>query len=464
MWESVKRLFGGVEQPTSPAAAIPTAVDQLPEDDDLPRFLSDLTTRLHTDSANGRSGYEPPPISLAHRLNGGSDPGIARYYAGILTRQALPDHARILDLGCGYGRIALELATRLTPEQQYIGLDPHADAVAWASANITPAHPNLTFARVDIESQVYNAEGTIDGAQYRFPFADASLDLVTLISVMTHVDFGTVTAYVREAARTLAPTGRLVATFFLLDDEVDRLLAEGRSEYTMRWPHGPSRVEDASSPELAIAHPRALVLRALRDAGFAEPEVAHGHWSGRPDCGPMDYQDLIIAPRSPAAARSAETAVATASPVIDPAAVQRAADRLRRAGITSGRAASDLLTWANPVVLNALWWQDRGLDLALIRGDRLEPVAFAFPACRALGFDVHVPEEVGPDFTAVSPHDLLGLIVDAGQAATPEALLACAVEVAEHGFRIRTALEHGDRIVLVGAEASPRTAPLPPVV
>lgn len=472
-------MFGkAASEVSNPANAGASAGADEPHSGDLEQYLRDLTTSLDADARRGRVPYGAPPPVLEHRLNGGANPRIARYYADILVRQELPSDAQILDMGCGYGRIALELATRLTSTQNYVGLDPHPDAVDWAAGNITPLHPNFTFAQVDISSKVYNAAGELDGANYRFPFEDSSLDLVFMISVMTHIDIDTVTTYVREAARTLKPTGRLVATFFLLDDEVDQFLDSGRATFTLRWPHGPSRVENPKNPELAIGHPRDLVLRILTESGFTEPTIAEGTWSGRSGPSPMNFQDLVIAPRSAAAASAAVDVSEIAyeaegsADAPDDDSFQTAAARLATIGIPHRDAAAELLTWANPVILNVLWWQDRGLTLAVDHGDRIEPFVFTFPCCRALGFDSHspVPLESAGDgsdspvseltFTPVSPHDLLDLLVDAGGAATRQAILDCALEVAEYGVSVRDALQRGERLVLIAPGSPPRPAPI----
>lgn len=493
MWVSLKRAFGKADANVATHAPLTKAADA-PRPAELAQYLRDLTTSLHTDAQRGRVPYGAPPPALEHRLNGGANPRIARYYADVLTRPTLPADAQILDMGCGYGRIALELATRLTATQRYVGLDPHLDAIDWAAGNITPLHPNFTFAQVDISSKVYNADGTLDGSNFRFPFEDSSLDLVFMVSVLTHVDISTLTAYAREAARTLKPTGRLVATLFLLDDEVDRLIAAGRSAFTMRWPHGPSRVENPKNPELAIAHPRDLALRILAESGFSEPAIVEGGWSGRPGHGPMDFQDLVIAPRSTEAAAAWESMNESASgpsavPDHDPEltesaagsaetpetdAFQGAAAQLTAIGLPNRDAAAELLIWANPVIINALWWQDRGFSLAVDHGDRLDPFGFSFEACRALGFDERAPAPADtaandaapipslPTFTPVSPHDLLDLLADAGDAVTPVSLLSCTLEVADYGMRIRNAQQSGKRLVLVSDGPATNTAPIPP--
>jgi SAM-dependent methyltransferase len=439
--------------------------------DDLATYLQGLSTRLLSDAIKGRVPYDAPPPGLETRLNGDPNPSTARYYADVLTQPALPPPtptARTLDMGCGYGRIALELAMRFSPDQQYFGLDPHSEAIEWATANITPHHPNFTFTKVDISSKVYNSDGTLDGPSYRFPFEDESLDLVCMISVMTHVDIDTVETYIREAARTLKPTGRLVATFFLLDKGVDGLLAAGRSTFRMRWPHGPSRVEDQRNPELAIAHPRKLLLDILSDAGFAEPAIVDGDWCGRSGTGSLDYQDLVIANRQ--GDTTTPTPISEPEPreldAVESDALAHAALQFTRLGLITPQLAADFLAWAHPVVINALWWHTRGLTLASVSAAGSEPFTFAFTHCRALGFDLHAPTATasGAAFTPVTPQDLLNFLVDAEASATQQQILDCVLEAAHYGMLIHNAMRTGRELTLhsPGSPSQPVRIPAVP--
>lgn len=423
----------------------------------LAAVLWELAGRLHRDAVDRRVPPAVPPPDLERRLNGGSNWSIARYYAGIVTNPPLPPGAHVLDMGCGYGRIALALTHLMGRDQRYVGLDPHAEAVEWAQQNITTRHPHFVFTHVDIANGAYNERGEVSATQFRFPFEDGSLDVVLMTSVATHVDIDTVRHYVSEAARTLNPvSGRLVATFFLLDPQVEDLLAQGRSPFRMPWPLGPSRVENPASPELAIAHPRELVLSMLRDAGFADTTVAQGSWSGREGTGPMDYQDLVVAHRGPgplpAAAGVLDREHDGGGPdELQRTAVARRVARLEEVGVDTVTSLRAVLRWAVPAVVNALWWQASGLTLTTASegdGDG-EPIALSFEHCRALGLDDATPQAARQArFTPVDDGGIMDLLVAAGACVTREAILDAIVEIVRNGVAVRTALGSGRALVL----------------
>jgi SAM-dependent methyltransferase len=103
---------------------------------------------------------------------------------------ALLPHVRgdVLDLGCGYGRIAVKLLEE-QPELRYQGVD--ASTVMLAAA---PAELDVTEAALDA-----------------LPFPDASFDTVFTVAVMLHNDRAAVRRAVEEARRVLRPGGAFVA-------------------------------------------------------------------------------------------------------------------------------------------------------------------------------------------------------------------------------------------------------------
>ncbi len=48
---------------------------------------------------------------------------------------------RVLDVGCGVGRMAVPLTRYLSPEGRYEGFDVMANAVEWCQRHITPRFP-----------------------------------------------------------------------------------------------------------------------------------------------------------------------------------------------------------------------------------------------------------------------------------------------------------------------------------
>ena len=122
---------------------------------------------------------------------------------------ALPRDARVLDLGCGYGRTVAAL--RAAGWRDVVGVDSAPGMIARGRSE----HPELDLRLVP--------EGPL-------PFEDASFDAVLLFAVLTCIpDDDEQRALVREARRVLRPGGVLYVSDLLLQDD-----ARNRARYDRR--------------------------------------------------------------------------------------------------------------------------------------------------------------------------------------------------------------------------------------
>jgi len=76
----------------------------------------------------------------------------------VLDLLELKDAKRILDVGCGDGKITAEIAAR-SPRGSVIGVDPSRGMIAFAQSHFGPAtHPNLRFEVADARSLPFQHE------------------------------------------------------------------------------------------------------------------------------------------------------------------------------------------------------------------------------------------------------------------------------------------------------------------
>lgn len=211
---------------------------------------------------------------------------------------------RVLDVGCGIGRMARALTSFLDERGSYDGFDVDARGVAWCRRNVSARFPRFRFRHVDVRNDRYNPRGRVSPADFRFPYADASFDFVFLTSVFTHMLPGDARRYVSEVARVLAPGGRCLTTWFLRSAETDRLAGEGKALLPLLHELEGCRVLHPAVPGDAIAIPEELALGAFGEAGLAlEPPVRHGRWAGREDG--LTFQDVVVARKPPRAGATA---------------------------------------------------------------------------------------------------------------------------------------------------------------
>lgn len=140
-----------------------------------------------------------------------------------------PD-GRVLDIGCGPGKVAALLTTYLDPDAGgYEGFDVMPKVIHWGQRAITRKHPNFRFRVADLHNADYNPGGSQRASNFRFPYPDAHFDAAYAGSVFTHLQPFEIEHYLEEAARALRPGGRFLCTWFLLNEESEQLIAEGKA-------------------------------------------------------------------------------------------------------------------------------------------------------------------------------------------------------------------------------------------
>ena len=107
----------------------------------------------------------------------------------LIAKLNLKGRERVLDLGCGDGKVTVEIASRL-PEGSVLGIDLSAEMVSFAQKNFpAPDHPNLAFQQGDAASLDLEAD-------FDLVFSNAALHWV--------MDHGPV---LQGIARALKPGG-----------------------------------------------------------------------------------------------------------------------------------------------------------------------------------------------------------------------------------------------------------------
>jgi SAM-dependent methyltransferase len=221
---------------------------------------------------------------------------LAAFDAGELT----PD-GRVLDIGCGPGRIAAQL-TRQLEAGSYEGFDIEPRSIRWCQGRISTRHPSFRFQLADIRNAQYNPTGSQEAHAYSFPYPDREFDLALAASLFTHMRPREIERYVSEAARVLKPGGRLLASYFLLNEDTERQLADSRRKVLgeeQRDGGVPYRSGsgDPSTPEHMIVIFERDIRELYAGAGLEVESVRYGKWCGRPHAYLGFGQDLVVARR-----------------------------------------------------------------------------------------------------------------------------------------------------------------------
>ena len=204
----------------------------------------------------------------------------------------LPRNARVLEPGCGLGRIAFALLHYLNGSGRYEGFDVSHEAIQLAQSMFAGTG-NALFRHVDLYNRMYNQAGKLRAEDFSFPYPAANFDFVILTSVFTHMLPNDVRRYLVEIARTLSPGGTCFATFFALDAVARENLRTGKAALNIVTPyaHG-CFVLSASVPENAVAYDHSMLCEMIAQAGLTIEKTYWGKWSGRRPF--LSYQDTFL--------------------------------------------------------------------------------------------------------------------------------------------------------------------------
>lgn len=201
---------------------------------------------------------------------------------------------RVLDVGCGVGRMARPLTGYLSLEGTYDGFDIVAESVDQCRKAYSSGFSNFHFHHADLFNSTYNPGGRYQSQEYRFPFPDNTFSFVFLTSVFTHMLSRGVENYLNEIQRVLVPGGRCFITFFILNPESEASMRGNRNSIQFEFPVDQGKSAEADKPEDAVAFNEPFIRALYRQVGLriVEP-IRYGSWSGRKT--EVGYQDIVVA-------------------------------------------------------------------------------------------------------------------------------------------------------------------------
>jgi len=212
----------------------------------------------------------------------------------FIQMAGLQPHKKILDIGCGAGRMAIPLTGFLSGEGGYWGFDTRSDAIEWCTNHISSGHNNFHFIHSDVYHSRYNPDSKNKAGEFTFPFEDGFFDLVILISVFTHMLPTDMEAYTREISRVLKKNGKCFATYFLISNDTKSL---NRSESVMLdFTHEGDNYMSIKKkePESAVGYRDEYISNLYQINGMEIENIfRYGKWSGRDDY--LGSQDILIA-------------------------------------------------------------------------------------------------------------------------------------------------------------------------
>lgn len=208
----------------------------------------------------------------------------------------------ILDVGCGTGLLGIASEPFLGQYGKYIGLDVVKEDIDFCRHHFPSA--NFEFIHLDTANAAYAP--TQKHAQAKWPIATESIDLVTALSVWTHLNEEDALFYFKEINRVLKADGKAIVTFFLLDELYEKSLSirshrEGSYHRTLQdqWIFDqPAYGSDAwfhpkwaTIPESALGVTSIGLGRLASSSELRMIDHYQGNWKEAPG---VYFQDVLI--------------------------------------------------------------------------------------------------------------------------------------------------------------------------
>jgi SAM-dependent methyltransferase len=182
----------------------------------------------------------------------------------LRTYCGLTAESRLLDVGCGVGRLAIGLSRQPGTLKHYQGIDVSPASIAWCQRHIAPRAPGFDFTHIDARNSRYNPGGQAISGQFRLPFDDGAFDIIYLYSVFSHMTLEDVGRYLEEYQRLLSEGGHIFLTAFVEEGVPDVMV--NPPGYRQQW-----------AGELhCVRYNKDFFERLLNEKGFAVDHFVYG--------------------------------------------------------------------------------------------------------------------------------------------------------------------------------------------
>lgn len=203
------------------------------------------------------------------------------------------DTGTILDVGCGWGRLAYGLLDRGF-QGRYIGIDVIKSRLVWLNRHFSEKHPSYTFHFADVRNEWYNPRGTKSRIDFRAALDGQSPDTIVLMSVFTHMYEANIADYLSDISGLMSDKSVLIFSCFLFDGPAEKsIVANGTKRAFAHKLSNDCRCDSLSNPLSAIAYTEPAIMRFLSNANLIG-KVIRGSWAGDKTDHTF-HQDMVIA-------------------------------------------------------------------------------------------------------------------------------------------------------------------------
>lgn len=253
------------------------------------RFLVRRLIYFPYDVWSSNDGLKPPKSLIYTGSGDFIRQGIE--WKNFFIEQGLQPNDHFLDIGSGIGRIAIGLTSYLKGDYQ--GFEAMEVGADWCKKNITPKYPNFSFKHVSLHNDLYNASG-LDAATYKFEYPSASFHMACAISVFSHMIDNEVENYLSETFRVLKNGGKLIATFFVMDNDSLSLMSADYKGFRFDYEYEHYYLMDKNVKSANVCFKKDYLDSVIVKNGFTIQSAIRGSWFGIKNGNNLAFQDIYV--------------------------------------------------------------------------------------------------------------------------------------------------------------------------
>jgi len=265
----------------------------------LPPWLRLIVRRVYflpidiIDTIKGNRNKFQPPKGLIY-IGAGDFKKQGNHQLNLLIKHIdLKKDDIVLDIGCGIGRTAAALTEYLSANARYDGFDTMKKGIKWCQSKISQEFSNFNFKYVPLNNDLYNKH-KLDASQFNFPYIDLTYDKVFLFSVFTHMLPIEVNNYLKEINRVLKNDGKVLATFFLFEDEQPNDIIPYKQDFIFKVNKTNYWLMDEVVISANIAIQKKYLEEIANNNGLKITNIIRGYWNSNTPIKDNDYQDIVI--------------------------------------------------------------------------------------------------------------------------------------------------------------------------
>ncbi len=212
----------------------------------------------------------------------------------------LKEGLRVLDFGCGCGRVALPLLDIIGESGHLVGVDIIPELVDFCRAEISSEYKNTEFYQLIADNSHYT-DWTSTQDKSKSVINDLSqvkgegFDLIFAFSVFTHLDLADTKKYLEALSQLLKPNGSLVISVLLINESSRAWMRDGNPNVpfnkSVLLKNKKIYFGNRADKLAAVGFSEANLIGYAQHSGLDVVQICYGNWPGRSNS--LNGQDVI---------------------------------------------------------------------------------------------------------------------------------------------------------------------------